>query len=149
LYEGKSKSKGNLKKKHNYSKYTEMKLILLFKAVPLDFNAQIPEFHNIFFLIPSKKSFLVASLANFALRQFLERIITADENWAHHYEQKSRAQSMTRKHPTSSVAKKFKIQPSAGKIMLTLFWDMEGEISVHFTAKGENVNSQISLCLAQ
>jgi hypothetical protein len=38
------------------------------------------------------------------------------------------------------VAKKFKSQPSPGKIMLTLFWDMEGAILVHFTAKGETVD---------
>jgi len=43
------------------------------------------------------------------------------------------------------MAKKFKSQPSACKIMLTLFWDMEGEILVHFTPKGESVNSQIML----
>jgi histone-lysine N-methyltransferase SETMAR len=40
------------------------------------------------------------------------------------------------------VAKKFKSQPSAAKIMLTLFWDMKGVILVHFTPKGETVNSQ-------
>jgi hypothetical protein len=43
-------------------------------------------------------------------------------------------------HPTSLRAKKFKSQPSAGKIMLTLFWDMEGALLVHFTSKGETVN---------
>jgi hypothetical protein len=35
----------------------------------------------------------------------------------------------------SPVTKKFKSQPSAGKIMLTLFGDMEGVILVHFTPK--------------
>jgi hypothetical protein len=40
------------------------------------------------------------------------------------------------------MAKKFKSQSSAGKIMLTLFGDMEGVILVHFTPKGETVNSQ-------
>jgi hypothetical protein len=33
-----------------------------------------------------RKKFLVASLTNFAPRQFLERIVTADETWVHHYE---------------------------------------------------------------
>jgi hypothetical protein len=42
----------------------------------------------------------------------------------HHYEPESKAQSMNWKRPTSPVAKKFKYHPSAGKIMLTLFWDM-------------------------
>jgi hypothetical protein len=42
---------------------------------------------------------------------------------------------MTWKRPTSHVAKKFRIQPPAGKITLTLFWDTEGAIVVHFTGK--------------
>jgi hypothetical protein len=46
---------------------------------------------------------------------------------------------MVWKRPTSPVAKKFKSQPSAGKIMLTIFWDMEGEIFVHFTPKGPDL----------
>jgi hypothetical protein len=85
---------------------------------------------------------LVASLTNFGPRQFLEQIVTADETWVHQYEQESKAQSMSWKHPTLPVAKKFKSQPSAGKITLTLFWYMEGEIFVHLTPKGETVNSQ-------
>jgi hypothetical protein len=50
---------------------------------------------------------------------------------------------------TSPVAKKFRSQPSAGKIMLMLFCDKEGVILVYFTPKGETINSQISICLAQ
>jgi hypothetical protein len=96
------------------------------------------------------KVFLVAaSLTSFASRQFLERIVTADETWLHHYELDSKAQSMAWKRPTSLVAKKFKSQPSAGKIVLTLVWDMEGKILVHFTPKSETVNSQFSIYLAQ
>jgi hypothetical protein len=56
---------------------------------------------------------------------------------------------MAWKRPTSPVAKKFKSQSSAGKIRLTIFWDVEGAILVHFTPNGETVNSQISICLAQ
>jgi hypothetical protein len=40
---------------------------------------------------------------------------------------------MGSKHLTSSVAKKFRIQPSAARIMRTLFWSMEDTILVHFT----------------
>jgi hypothetical protein len=49
---------------------------------------------------------------------------------------------MTWKHPTSPVAKKFKSQPSAAKITLIIFWEMEDEILVHFTPKGETSCSQ-------
>jgi hypothetical protein len=79
---------------------------------------------------------LVAPLTNFAPGKFLERIVTADETWVHHYEPESKAQSVAWEGPTSPVAKKFKSRPSADKIMLTLFWDMESEILVHFTTKG-------------
>jgi hypothetical protein len=40
------------------------------------------------------------------------------------------------------MTKKFKSQPSVGKIMLTLFWDMEGAVLVHYTPKDETVNSK-------
>jgi hypothetical protein len=83
--------------------------------------------------------FFAASLTNFAPRQFVERIITADETWVHHYEPESKAQSMAWKRLTSPVAKKFKSQPSADKITLSLFWDMEGAILVHFTPKGPDL----------
>jgi hypothetical protein len=68
------------------------------------------------------------SLTHFAPRKFLKRIVTADETWMHHYEPESKAQSVAWKRPKSSVAKEFKSQPEAGKIMLTLFleygrWD--------------------------
>jgi hypothetical protein len=82
---------------------------------------------------------LVASLTNFAWRQFLERIVTADEISVYHYEPENKAQSMNWKCTTSPVAKKFKSQPSAGKIMLTLFLgDIEGTILVHFTPNGSD-----------
>jgi hypothetical protein len=60
----------------------------------------------------------------------------------HHYEPESKTQSMAWKRPTSPVATKFRSQPSACKIMLTIFWDMEGVILVHLTPKCETVNSR-------
>jgi hypothetical protein len=90
----------------------------------------------------SEKVFLVAYLTNFALCQFLEQTVTANETCVHHYELESKAQSMALKHSTSLVAKKFKSQPSTYKIMLTLFWDPESVILVHFTPKGKTTNTQ-------
>jgi hypothetical protein len=31
--------------------------------------------------------------------------------------------------------------PSAGKVMLTVFWDSQGVLLVHFHKRGDNVNS--------
>ena len=60
----------------------------------------------------------------------LERTVTGDETWVHHYDPESKRQSMEWRHPFSPAKKIFKRQPSAKKIMLTLFWDMYGPILV-------------------
>jgi hypothetical protein len=48
----------------------------------------------------------------------------------------SKAQSVAWKRPISSLAKKFKSQPSAGKIMLTLFWGYGRRDFGSFQSKG-------------
>jgi len=45
------------------------------------------------------------------------------------------------KHPLSPANEKFKTQASTGKVMLTIFWDVNGPILVHFQEKGLTVNS--------
>jgi hypothetical protein len=125
IYASKSRSKGTFQKKHFYFKYTETKLILLFNLIALDFNAPDPAFH-LFLNSARRKVFLVASLTNFAPRQFLERIVTADENWVHHYEPESQAQSMAWKRPTSPVAKNSKVNHQPVSLCLHFFgrWKM-------------------------
>ena len=72
---------------------------------------------------------------------FLHRIVTGDESWVYHYEPESKRQSMQWKHPSSPANKKFKTQASAGKVMLTIFWDVSGPILVHFQEKSQTVTS--------
>jgi hypothetical protein len=45
------------------------------------------------------------------------------------------------KNPLSPSNKKFKTWASAGKVMLTIFWDVNGSILVHFQEKGQTVTS--------
>jgi hypothetical protein len=45
------------------------------------------------------------------------------------------------KHPSSPASKIFRTQASAGKVMLTVFWDVSGPILVHFQEKGQTVTS--------
>ena len=70
---------------------------------------------------------------------FLNRIITGDEIWVHHYEPETKRQSTQWKHTSSSSSKKFKSRPSAGKLMLTVFWDSQGPILEHYMEKGVTV----------
>ena len=67
--------------------------------------------------------------------------MTGDESWVYHYETESKRQSMQWKHPSSLTNKKFKTQAFAAKVMLTIFWDFNGPILVHFQEKGQTVNS--------
>jgi len=72
---------------------------------------------------------------------FLNCIITGDETWFHHYEPETKWQSMQWKHTSSPPSKKFKSQPSAGKLLLTVFWDSQGPILEHCMEKGVTVTS--------
>jgi hypothetical protein len=91
---------------------------------------------------------LVSSLSKFAPRLFFKVNRHRACNLGAPL-QTGKAQSMAWKRSISPVAKKFKSQPSAGKIMLTNFSDLEGVILVHFTPKGETINCQIPIRLAQ
>jgi hypothetical protein len=71
----------------------------------------------------------------------LNRIVAGDESWLHHYQPESKRASMQWKHLSSPSAKKCKVTPSAGKVMLTVFWDSQVVLLAHFQKWGENVNS--------
>lgn len=68
--------------------------------------------------------------------EFLFRIITGNETWVHHFTPETKAASMTWKHPNSPVRKKFKVSPSAGQVMATVFWDAKGVILLDFLYHG-------------
>jgi hypothetical protein len=71
----------------------------------------------------------------------LNRIITWNKSCVYHYQPESKHASMQWKHPSSPSAKKFKVTPPAGKVILTMFWDSQGVQLGHFQKCGDNVNS--------
>jgi hypothetical protein len=75
---------------------------------------------------------------------FLDRIITGDEMWYHHYEPESKWQSMEWQHVNSQSKKKFKVPPLAGKVMCTVFWDRKGVILLDFREPRQTINSATS-----
>ena len=78
-----------------------------------------------------------ASLKRFRSKDdFLLRLVTVDETWVHYYEPENKAQSRPRGGPGSPRPKKFKIQPSAGKVMAIVFWDAKGIIMLDFYPRG-------------
>ena len=72
---------------------------------------------------------------------FLDRIITGDETWVNQYKPESKRQSMEWKHPQLPCKKKFKTQPSTGKLMLTVFWDSQGPVVEHYQERDTTINS--------
>jgi hypothetical protein len=70
----------------------------------------------------------------------MNSIVMGDESWAHYYEPETKRQSMQWHHLGSPTPKKFKVTPSAGKVMMTVFWDSYGVLLVDFLQKGGTIN---------
>jgi len=73
----------------------------------------------------------------------LSQIITGVETWAHHYEPKTKRQSLEWHHPQSPRKKKSKTTPSSGKDKITVFWETDGVIPVDVMARGETINLDV------
>ena len=64
------------------------------------------------------------------LTDFIERVVTKDETWVHHFHLESKMQSKQWKHPGSPPPKKFKRVHSAGKVIASIFWDSQSVIMI-------------------
>lgn len=80
---------------------------------------------------------------------FLARIITVDETRLHHFEHEIKKQSLVWKYLSSLTTKKLKTHSFAGKLKMTIFWDMEGPLLVYLIPKSETVNNVSSCELLQ
>ena len=69
----------------------------------------------------------------------LSRLVTVDETWVHYCEPENKAQSCQSVGPGSPRPKKFKTQPSAGKVMANVFRDAQGVIMLDFLAKKSTI----------
>jgi len=72
---------------------------------------------------------------------FLGRTVTGDETWVHYHQPETKKASKEWRHNSSPELKKLHTQPSAGKVMLTLFWDEQGVILEHYMPRGNTVTS--------
>jgi len=72
---------------------------------------------------------------------FLGRIVTGDETWVHYHRLETKKASKEWCHTSSPKPKKFHTQPSAGNVMLTLFWDERDVILGHYMPRGNTVTS--------
>ena len=77
-----------------------------------------------------------ASVCSALLKRFRSKYdflfcqVTIDETWVHYYEPDNNAQSRQWVGPGPQ-----RTQPSAGKVMATVFWDTKGVIILEFLPK--------------
>ncbi|GBN42211.1 Mariner Mos1 transposase [Araneus ventricosus] len=75
---------------------------------------------------------------------FLSAIVTGDESWCHQFGHESKRQSVQWKHTDSPPPKKFRaLQTSAGKAMLSFFFDHEEPLLIDLLEHGARVNAQL------
>lgn len=72
----------------------------------------------------------------------LDRIITGDETWVHHFTPSTKKQTMVWKTVDEPTPKKFKTVPSAGKVMCTVFWNAKGVILQEYLEPGTTITAE-------
>ena len=55
-----------------------------------------------------------------------------DETWLYHYDPETKQQSMEWRHSGSPRLKKFRVKKSAGKFLVSIFWDPDGILLIDY-----------------
>lgn len=71
---------------------------------------------------------------------FEARIVTGDETYIYDYQPETKEQSKVWVHKGSPPPVKFKVSNSAGKTMVTVFWDTQGVILLDYLERGKTMN---------
>ena len=79
---------------------------------------------------------------------FLSRLVTMDETWLYHYDPETKQQSMEWRHSGSPRPKKFRVQKSAAKVLVSIFfWDQDGILLIDYLHKGQPISAKYYSCL--
>ena len=70
---------------------------------------------------------------------FYSRIITGDESWVYHYDPESAVEARVWKRPGSPANMRPRCKTSAGKVMMTVFWDCHGVLLLDFLPHKQTV----------
>ena len=75
-------------------------------------------------------------------RPSYSRLVTGVETWLHHRDPDTKKEYMQWKHPGSPPPNKFRTQPSASKVMATVFWDSKGIILIDYKPAGTSFTGE-------
>lgn len=70
-------------------------------------------------------------------KEFVHRFITIDDTWIHYYTPETTGQSKQCVSICESAPKKANTVPSAGKVMVIVFYDAHGVIFTDYLEKGK------------
>jgi len=70
------------------------------------------------------------------------RLVTMDETWLYHHDPETKQQSVEWRHSDSPGPKKFRVQKSAGKFLVSIFWDQDGILLIDYLPKGQTINAE-------
>ena len=73
---------------------------------------------------------------------FLGNVITGDETWVYGYDPETRVQSCQWKSPSSTHTKKMRQSRSNIKVMMIVFFDLDGIVRAEFVPRNTTVNSE-------
>jgi hypothetical protein len=65
-----------------------------------------------------------------------------NETWIHHYTPESKQQSSQWREASCSAPKKTRSVPSAGGVMASVFWDVEGILFIDNLDKGKTITGE-------
>ena len=70
----------------------------------------------------------------------IQRAVTQDEAWVHHFNSESKVQSKQWKRPGSPPLKTFKRVHSAGNVIILIFWGSQEVIMTAYLEQGRTIN---------
>ena len=80
-------------------------------------------------------------------KEFLHRYVTMDETWIHHFTPESSRPSAEWTAAGKTCPKQPKTQASAGKVLASVFLDVQGILFIVCLQKGRNINSEYYIAL--
>ncbi len=96
--------------------------------------------------IERRREICTENLARIAAEpDFLDRVITVDESYIHHYDPKTKRESETWQRPGEPRSKKIRQQKSAGKVLLVAFFDCRGMVYQHVCPPHTKINKEYYL----
>ena len=77
------------------------------------------------------------------------RYVTMNERWLHYLTLESNRQSAEWTARDETTPKRGKTQRSAGKILVSVFWDAHGIIFIDYLEKGKSINNDYYIALLE